>query len=62
MSWGKKKKKYKYVSFIVINGKTIYLCWSNNIEECLIARLRAEKEYYGEFAPQQHLFKKYNIN
>lgn len=61
LTWGKHKKKHKYVSFIVINKKTIYLCWSNDIEECLIARLKAEKEYYGEFAPQQHLFKQYNI-
>jgi hypothetical protein len=31
-------------------------------EKAIIARLKAEKEYYGEFAPQRHLFEKYNIS
>jgi hypothetical protein len=32
-----------------------------NIEDAIIARLKAEKEFYGEFAPQKELFEKYNI-
>ena len=31
-------------------------------EEAIIQRLLWEKQYYGEFAPQKHLFEKYNIN
>ena len=30
-------------------------------EEAIIARLKAEKEYYGEFAPQRNLWKEYGI-
>lgn len=30
-------------------------------KEALIARLKAEKQYFGEFAPQKELFKKYGI-
>lgn len=33
-----------------------------NKEDAIIARLKAEKMYYGEFAPQRHLFEQYNIN
>lgn len=30
-------------------------------EEAITARLKAEKLYFGEFAPQKHLFEKYGI-
>lgn len=30
-------------------------------EDALIARLKAEKKFFREFAPQRHLFEKYNI-
>ena len=30
-------------------------------EDALITRLKAEKEFFKEFAPQRHLFEKYNI-
>ena len=30
-------------------------------EDAIIARLKAEKEFFGEFAPQKHLFDKYHI-
>lgn len=33
----------------------------NNKEDAIRARLIAEKQYYGEFAPQQHLFEEYEI-
>jgi hypothetical protein len=32
-----------------------------NKEDAIKARLQAEAEYFGEFAPQKHLFEKYNI-
>ena len=53
-------REQKYKAEIGVNGKTIYL-GSGSLEKCTILRLKAEKEYFGEFAPQQHLFKKYNI-
>lgn len=30
-------------------------------EDAIKARLKAEKEYFGAFAPQKHLYNKYNI-
>lgn len=30
-------------------------------EDAIVARLLAEKKYYGEFAPQKDLFEKYGI-
>lgn len=32
-----------------------------NIEDAIKARLKAEKELFGEFAPQKHLFEQYGI-
>lgn len=43
----------------VISGKK--LGRFKNKEDAIIARLRAEKEIYKEFAPQRHLFKEYKI-
>lgn len=60
-------KKYQtskgvcYRATIDVDRQKIELCCSYNIEDCIIARLKAEHEYYGEFAPQRHLFNKYNI-
>ena len=31
-------------------------------DDAIKARLEAEAKYYGEFAPQRHLFKEYNIS
>jgi hypothetical protein len=46
---------------ICVNGKRLELGSFINKEDAIRARLRAEKAYYGEFAPQQHLFKEYGI-
>lgn len=43
------------------NGNRIYLGCFANKNDAIIARLQAEKQYYGEFAPQRHLFKQYDI-
>ena len=53
--------KNKWVAHIKYNYKDITLKSSKNKEDCIIARLKAEKSYFGEFAPQVELFKKYNI-
>lgn len=56
-----KKKGNKYRAYIKIENKRIDLLSSYNKEECIKARLQAELKYFGEFAPQRHLFEKYGI-
>ena len=55
------KNKSKWEAHISNNGKVTYLGSFNNKDEAINARLSAELEYYGEFAPQKHLFEQYNI-
>ena len=38
-----------------------FLGYYKELEDAIVARLRAEKEYFGEFAPQRDLFEKYGI-
>ena len=52
----------KWRARIVVENKEIHLGTFKSKEEAVIARLQAEKEYFGEFAPQRHLFKKYGID
>lgn len=52
----------KWRVYISVNDKQIYLGLFTDIEEAIVVRLKAEKEYFGEeFAPQRHLFKQYGI-
>lgn len=59
VGWVKKLQKWR--ARITYNGESIYLGVFDNKEDAIKARLNAEKEYFGEFAPQKHLFEKYNI-
>ena len=45
-----------------INGVKYNLVSFINKNDAIIARLRAEKKYFGEFSPQQALFEQYGIN
>ena len=45
-----------------MNNKTKYLGSFKNKEGAIKARLEAEAKYFGEFAPQRHLFEQYGIN
>lgn len=58
---GWNKGHMKWYSDIKVNKKSKHLGYFNNKEDAIIARLEAEAKYYGEFAPQQHLFEQYNI-
>ena len=59
VSWNKNKNKWR--AYITLNHKRIELGYYNNINEAITTRLKAEKQHFGEFAPQKHLFEKYNI-
>lgn len=55
------RRESKWISSISIDNRTIYLGSFINKKDAIKARLRAEAKYYGEFAPQKHLFEKYGI-
>lgn len=59
VSWHKKTGKWR--AYITYNKKVISLGVFNDKKEAVIARLKAEKEYFKEKAPQRHLFKEYGI-
>lgn len=51
----------KWYAQITVNGKTKSLGYYIDLNDAIKARLKAEMDCFGEFAPQQHLFKRYNI-
>lgn len=55
--WDKEKQQWRVE--IKCNGKKIFGGRFNNKEEAIRKRLSLEKELFGEFAPQKHLFEKY---
>jgi hypothetical protein len=55
-------KTNKWSSQIQINNKHIRLGCFDNKEDAIKSRLEAEAKYFGEFAPQRHLFEEYGIN
>ena len=56
-----KKQENKWCSTLTYNGNRIFLGYFIDKEEAIKARLIAEKKYYGDFAPQKHLFERYGI-
>lgn len=57
--WDKERNKWR--AEIRCDGKTYHLGRYDDIEEAVRARLIAESKLFGEFSPQRHLFKEYNI-
>ena len=55
------KGKNKWVAYIQYVGKRYFLGRYSDKNDAIIARLCAEKKYYGDSAPQSYLFNKYNI-
>lgn len=41
--------------------KVNHLGFFDDINNAIIARLIGEKEYFGEFSPQRHLFDQYGV-
>ena len=59
ISWSKDKNKWR--SHIYVNRKQKFLGYYSDFDSAVKSRLLAEHIYFGEFAPQQHLYEKYNI-
>lgn len=55
------KQHSKWIATIRVNYAKIILGSFDNKEDAIISRLRAEKQYFKEFAPQRHLFEQYGI-
>lgn len=57
----RRKDKNKWRAYITPDSKQISLGHFSNKDDAIKARLLAEKEIFGEFAPQRHLFGVYGI-
>lgn len=55
------KKSSKWRARICIDYKNIHLGFYDDKNEAIKARLQAEQKYFKEFAPQKHLFNKYDV-
>ena len=55
------KRRNKWRAFITLNKKYICLGRYADKDDAIKARLLAEVKYFGDFAPQRHLFKQYGI-
>ena len=51
----------KWSSYIRCDNKIYRLGTYKDKNDAIVARLKAENEYFKEFAPQKHLFEKYGI-
>lgn len=52
----------KWVAYITVNYKTMYLGSYMDKNDAVHARLLAEQKYFGEFSPQKHLYERYGID
>ena len=55
------KRYNKWCAFITLNKKYIWLGGYADKDDAIKARLLAEAKYFGDFAPQHHLFEQYGI-
>ena len=55
------KTRSRWISYVKLDGKFKKLGRFKNKEDAIKARLEAELKYFGEFAPQQHLFEQYGV-
>lgn len=52
----------KWRSYIMYNKEFVSLGYYNDINDAIRARLVAEQKYFGDFAPQKHLYDQYGIS
>lgn len=50
-----------WLAYVTVNHKRKVVYRGKLKYEAVVARLKAEKKYYGEFAPQKHLYEKYGV-
>ena len=55
------KRSGKYVAQINYNKQPRRLGSFKDKYDAVVARLQAEKELFGEYAPQKHLYEEYGI-
>lgn len=55
------KESKRWIAYLHYRKQRISLGRFENKEDAIIARLNAEVKYFGEFAPQQHLYEQYGI-
>jgi len=61
VSWSRKLNKWEVR--IKLHGKKKFIGYTKDLEEATRMRLQAELDIFGEeYAPQRHLFDKYNIH
>jgi hypothetical protein len=58
--WDKRANKWK--AYIKTSEANCHLGSFIDINDAIVTRLKAEHKYFGDFAPQKHLFEKYGIN
>ena len=59
VTWDKSRSKWR--AYISVNNQQTCLGYFSNKEDAIRVRLMTEMNAFGEFAPQQHLFKEYGI-
>ena len=57
--WSKRNNKWK--AKIGFNKECIHLGFFSNLNDAIRERLKAEIKYFGEYAPQKHLFSLYGL-
>lgn len=55
------KRSKRWMAYINYCKKRIYLGYFNDKKDAIISRLKAEVQYFGEFAPQKHLYQEYGV-
>ena len=55
------EKLHKWIADIRIDKKSKHLGVYSDKEDAIYVRLKAEAKYFGDFAPQRHLFEQYGI-
>lgn len=62
VSYKKEMDLYRVRIVDLDTGKHITVGYERQLYEAIVMRLNAEVKYYGKFAPQRHLYEKYNID